>query len=65
MDLELLIVCTPQVPLVYELLEEGRALIESLQVLDHTDLLTTVHLLVVLEQLLDDALEDGLLVLVN
>lgn len=65
MDLELLIVCAPQVPLVHELLEEGRALIESLQVLDHTDLLTTVHLLVVLEQLLDDALEDGLLVLVN
>ena len=60
-DFELLEEGTPHVPLMRELLEEWALLVQALKVLDHADLLSTIHLLVILEQLLHNTLKDGLL----
>ena len=47
--------------LVAKLLHKGALLIDALQVLNNADLLSTVDLFVVLEQLCNDLFEHGLL----
>ena len=61
MDLELLEEGASKVLLIMELLHEGAVRVNLLQVLDNTDLLALIDLLVVFKKLLDDFLEHALL----
>ena len=60
MDLEFLKEGSSEVSLVRKFLHERAPLVNLLEIINHADLLATVHLLVVLEQLVDDLIERAL-----
>ena len=60
MDLEFLEEGSSEVSLVRKFLHERAPLVNLLEIINHADLLAAVHLLVVLEQLVDDLIERAL-----